>query len=364
MKNRRCPRCQKHFAAPARYCTVDGTPLVEVSFAAPPTPPPAPAIRISAARPRLSDADRPQAAAAEAARFRSLSGTVLDERYEIGQKIGEGGMSWVYRAVERETGADLAIKVLPPRLTRDRDSAERLRREAEIATRFNHPNVCPILRLGEAADGVLYLVMPFLPGETLGDYEGRVRDVDVSEGVRILVQVCQGLQHAHDLGIIHRDLKPENVMLVPEGAAGDPPRAVVMDFGLAKERRAGPEVVQLTQTGIVLGTPEFMSPEQIRGRALDGRSDVYALGVLAFELFTGELPFTGKNAQEMMVARLRGLPRALRSVRPGLPGRLETVIERALALAADDRYQSMTELAAAFEGVLQAGVLARLFRRG
>ena len=223
--------------------------------------------------------------------------------------------------------------------------------------------MCPILRLGEAADGVLYLVMPFLPGETLGDYEGRVRDVEVTEGVRILVQVCQGLQHAHDLGIIHRDLKPENVMLVPEGAAGDPPRAVVMDFGLAKERRAGPEVVQLTQTGIVLGTPEFMSPEQIRGRALDGRSDVYALGVLAFELFTGELPFTGKNAQEMMVARLRGLPRPLRSVRPGLPGRLEAVIERALALAADDRYQSMNELAAAFEGVLQSGVLARLFRR-
>jgi serine/threonine protein kinase len=136
-----------------------------------------------------------------------------------------------------------------------------------------------------------------------------------------------------------------------------------MDFGLAKERRADPQVVQLTQTGIVLGTPEFMSPEQIRGRALDGRSDVYALGVLAFELFTGELPFTGKNAQEMMVARLRGMPRSLRSVRPALPGRLESVISRALALAADDRYQSMTELAAAFESVLQAGVLARFFRR-
>jgi serine/threonine protein kinase len=363
LKNRRCPRCQKHFAAPARYCTVDGTPLVEVSFAAPPTPRAAPALRISAARPRLSDADRPEATAADAARFRSFSGTLLDDRYEIGQKIGEGGMSWVYQAVERGTGETLAIKVLPPRLTRDRDSAERLRREAEIATRFDHPNVCPILRLGETADGVLYLVMPFLPGETLGDYEGRVREIEVAEGIHILVQVCHGLQHAHDLGIIHRDLKPENVMLVPEGIAGETRRAVVMDFGLAKERRADPQVVQLTQTGIVLGTPAFMSPEQIRGRMLDGRSDVYALGVLAFELFTGELPFTGKNAQEMMVARLRGMPRSLRSVRPALPGRLESVISRALALAADDRYQSMTELAAAFESVLQAGVLARFFRR-
>src|SRR5690606_11366671 len=157
-------------------------------------------------------------------------GTVLDGRYEIGQKIGEGGMSWVYRAVERDTGRSLAIKVLPPRLVRDRDSADRLRREAEIATRLEHPNVCPILRLGETADGTLYLVMPFLAGETLGDYEGRVREVGVQEGIPILAQVCRGLQHAHDLGVIHRDLKPENVILVPDGVGGESWRAVVMDF--------------------------------------------------------------------------------------------------------------------------------------
>ena len=366
MKNRRCPRCQKHYASPARYCTDDGTPLVEVSFTADSAPPPRTAgtgLRISATRARLSDADRPAVGLADAERYSSLSGTVLDGRYEIGQKIGEGGMSWVYRAVEQDTGRSLAIKVLPPRLIRDRDSADRLRREAEIATRFEHPNVCPILRLGETADGTLYLVMPFLAGETLGDYEGRVREVGVQEGIPILAQVCRGLQHAHDLGVIHRDLKPENVMLVPDGIGGESWRAVVMDFGLAKERKAGPEVARLTQTGIVLGTPEFMSPEQIRGRVLDGRSDVYAMGILAFELFTGELPFTGKNAQEMMVARLRGLPRLLRSVRPGLPGRLEATINRALALAPDDRYQSMEELAVAFESVLRVSVLARLFGR-
>ena len=276
-------------------------------------------------------------------------------------------MSWVYQAEDTQSGRTVAIKLLPPRLARDRSAVERLRREAEIADRFEHPNVCPILAFGYTGDGALYLVMPFLKGETLSDYELRTRAVSVADGVRILSQVCRGLQHAHDLGVIHRDLKPENVMLVPESRGGlqaaPASRAVVMDFGLAKQRRAGAEVVKLTQTGIVLGTPEFMSPEQIRGRPLDGRSDIYAVGVLAFELFTGELPFTGKNAQETMMARLRGLPRRLRDLRPDLPARLESVIARALALAPEERYQSMNEFADALDRLAAGGPISRLFRR-
>jgi serine/threonine-protein kinase len=136
-----------------------------------------------------------------------------------------------------------------------------------------------------------------------------------------------------------------------------------MDFGLAKERRAGPEVVKLTATGIVLGTPEFMSPEQIRGKPLDGRSDIYALAILAFELFTGQLPFTGKTSQETMIARLRGSPTPLREVKPDLPAKLEAVITKALAVNAADRYNSMEELAYAFEASLSTGVLGKLFRR-
>jgi serine/threonine-protein kinase len=214
--------------------------------------------------------------------------------------------------------------------------------------------------------------MPFLQGDPLNDHETRRGPYPLEEGVALLVQICHGLQHAHDLGIVHRDLKPENIMLVPEPAAADGEReragtpgfrAVVMDFGLAKERFAGPEVQKLTQTGIVLGTPEFMSPEQIRGRPLDGRSDLYALAVLAFELFTGQLPFAGKTAQDMMLARLRGQPASLRNLRPDLPSRLETVLNKALALQPDDRYGSMEELAHALEGVASPGLFARLFRR-
>jgi serine/threonine-protein kinase len=216
----------------------------------------------------------------------TLSGKTLDRRYRVGKRLGEGGMSYVYRAEELESGRQVAVKILLPRLSRDPASVERLRREATIAMRLDHPHVCPILRLGETAEKLIYLVMPFLEGEPLSEHETRRGPFPVSEGVPLLVQMCHGLQHAHELQIIHRDLKPENVMLVPVRPGGtDEYRAVVMDFGLAKERRAGPEVAKLTATGIVLGTPEFMSPEQIRGKPLDGRSDVYALGVLAFELF-------------------------------------------------------------------------------
>ena len=293
----------------------------------------------------------------------SLTGQVLDQRYQINRKLGEGGMSYVYQAQEIATGQQVAVKILIPRLSRDPASVERLRREATIATRLNHPNVCPILRLGETSDRLIYLVMPYLEGEPLSEHEARRGPFPVAEGIPLLVQVCQGLGHAHELQIIHRDLKPENVMLVPDPTAPTGYRAVVMDFGLAKERRAGPDVVKLTATGIVLGTPEFMSPEQIRGKPLDGRSDVYALAILAFELFTGQLPFTGKSAQETMIARLRGAPLPLRAVQPDLPAKLEAVISKALAVNPADRYGSMAELSHAFEASTSTGVLGRLFRR-
>jgi serine/threonine protein kinase len=353
LSNRRCPRCQSTYDAPARFCVKDGSLLVE---AAPRTD----------GRPagRAPDDDDPAARSTDqSARLGSLTGQTLDQRYEINRKLGEGGMSYVYRAQEIGTGRSVAVKILIPRLSRDPASVERLRREATIATRLNHPNVCPILRLGETSDGLLYLVMPYLEGEPLSEHETRRGQFPLAEGIPLLVQVCHGLGHAHELQIIHRDLKPENVMLVPDTTAPTGFRAVVMDFGLAKERRAGPDVVKLTATGIVLGTPEFMSPEQIRGKPLDGRSDVYALAILAFELFTGQLPFSGKSAQETMIARLRGAPLPLRAVRGDLPPKLEAVISRALAVNPAERYASMAELAHAFETSTSTGMLGRLFRK-
>jgi serine/threonine-protein kinase len=298
-----------------------------------------------------------------AQRYSTLSNQVLEHRYQVTRKIGEGGMSYVYQAQELDSGRTVAVKILIPRLSRDPASVERLKREAHMAMRLSHPNVCPVLRYGQTADGMLYLVMPFLAGDPLNDHETRRGPYPADEGVELLVQICAGLQHAHDLGIVHRDLKPENIMLVPQPAEAAKYRAVVMDFGLAKERHAGADVQKLTQTGIVLGTPEFMSPEQIRGKPLDGRSDQYALGVLAFEMFSGQLPFAGKTSQETMLARLRGQPTPLKTLRPDLPSRLDAAVMKSLSMQADDRFGSMEELGHALRHSLSTGVFARLFGR-
>ncbi len=352
MSNRRCPRCHTHYSPPARFCPRDGTPLVEVA--------PAPDGGANTAKVRAIE----RAAEPADPLYTSLTGQKLGDHYLVDRRLGEGGMSYVYLARELSSGRQVALKVLSPRLSRDPGSVERLRREAAIAMRLTHPNVCPILGFGETLHALIYLVMPYLPGEPLSEHEIRRGPMPVSEGIPLLLQMCRGLEHAHALRIVHRDLKPENVMLVPDRAAPGGTRAVVMDFGLAKERRAEPEVVKLTQTGIVLGTPEFMSPEQIRGKPLDGRSDIYALGVLAFEMFTGRLPFAGKTPQEMMLARLKGEPLRLRSVRSDLPAKLEDIIGRALAAEPAERPKSMGELGAAFASVSgPTGVFGRLFGR-
>jgi serine/threonine-protein kinase len=358
MSERRCPKCGSVYDNTARFCPKDGTMLVEVQRR--PAPPPAttapPAgpvsstgVRTPRSNPRGPGLDRAS----------TLSNQILDSRYAVEKKLGEGGMSYVYLAREINSGATVAIKVLSPKLASDKSSVERLRREAGLAMRLEHPNVCKILRLGESEDGLIYLVMPYLKGELLSDREVRNGPMDVRIGIALLQEICAGLHHAHELQIIHRDLKPENIMLVADDDGRD--HAVVMDFGLAKERRADPAIQKLTATGIILGTPEFMSPEQIRGKPLDARSDIYALGIVAFEMFTGKLPFQGRNAQEMMIARLRGTATPVRQVRPDLPVPLEKALIKALATNPDDRYSTTLEFAAALTSDGGSGVLGKLF---
>ncbi len=277
-------------------------------------------------------------------------GQVLVDRFEVVQRVGEGGMAIVYQARERDTGAVCALKVLAPQLADDEKAVERLRREAQLAMQLDHPNVCPILFVGETVEGFLFLVMPFLKGQSLAEALDTRGAFDLSTGVPLLVDVAHGLAHAHRVHILHRDLKPENVMLVaaPERPTGE--RGVVMDFGLAKYMAATAELQKLTATGIVLGTPEFMSPEQVRGETLDERSDLFALGVLAFELFTGELPFQGRTPQDQMIARLTKAPRDIRSIKPAFPPALDAVIRTTLATDPADRYPSMAAFLTALEG--------------
>ncbi len=336
MNQRRCPKCHSLYTGDARFCPKDGSQLVDVA----PTPMPA-----SAGSTQIRQAVKPKASSADPAK--TLRDQILDQRYQVQRKLGEGGMSFVYEAKDISSGEMVAVKIMTPKLAQDKTAAERLRREAGLAMRLDHPNICRILRLGETEDGLIYLVMPLLKGELLSDKEVREGPISVEVGVPIMKEVCDALDFAHKQQIVHRDLKPENIFICP--AEGGGITAVVTDFGLAKERRAEPGMAKLTATGIILGTPEFMSPEQIRGKTLDGRSDIYALGLVAFEMFTGKLPFEGKTAQDMMIARLRGQPLPLRKARADLEftPQFEKALMRAIESDPAARYQTAAEFGAA-----------------
>jgi serine/threonine protein kinase len=332
VSQKKCPRCGTLYAPDAKFCPKDGTPLVAVIES--------PAV--SSGSTQIRQAIKPPPSANDPAK--TLRNQMLDQRYQVVKKLGEGGMSFVYEAKDISTGESIAIKIMTPKLAQDRTAVERLRREAGLAMRLDHPNICRILRFGETADGLIYLVMPLLKGELLSDKEVRDGPMPIPEGVPLMRQICDALGFAHEQGIVHRDLKPENIFLVP-GPDGKP-MSMVTDFGLAKEKKVEPGMAKLTATGIILGTPEFMSPEQIRGKPLDGRSDIYALGLVAYELFSGRLPFEGRNAQDMMIARLRGVPLPLRKARADLTftPEFEKALMKAIEVEPNDRYQNAREL--------------------
>jgi eukaryotic-like serine/threonine-protein kinase len=356
----RCPACGTTYADDTVFCPRDGMRLV----------PPLTRDRGAAIEQGSGDSGSgaPRAGSAPL-EPPGLVGSVLDERYKVEIKIGEGGMSFVYLARDISTGERFAIKLLSATLAQDAKAMERLRREATFGMRLVHPNICHIIRLGETTDGLVYVVMPYVEGELLSDRTGRTGEIPLPLTVSLVRDIAAGLQVAHEQGIVHRDLKPENVMVCRRQDGSE--YAVVMDFGLAKERRAGAELQKLTGTGIILGTPEFMSPEQLRGRPLDGRSDVYSLALITCEMLTGKLPFLGTTQQEIMMARLRGAPVPLRELRPELefPEAVQSVIDKALHRSPDDRYASAPEFAAALAAAEAAGprrsegLLSRLFRR-
>jgi serine/threonine-protein kinase len=277
-------------------------------------------------------------------------------------------MSFVYLARDISSKESYAIKVLSAALSRDKNAMARLKREASVGMRLAHANICHIIRLGETQDGLVYVVMPYVKGEILSDRNNRKGTLPLDEVARFVTDIATGLQVAHELKIVHRDLKPENVMISPNADGTE--RAVVMDFGLAKERRADAELQKLTATGIILGTPEFMSPEQLRGKPLDGRTDVYALALMTFEMLTAKLPFEGRTQQELMIARLRSEPTPLREARPdlALPEAVERVLLEGMSRDADARHASAPEFAAALVQAASgpagdAGVMSRLFKR-
>jgi len=274
-----------------------------------------------------------------------LVGQVIAERYHITKKLGEGGMGQVYLAEHVKMGRRCAIKIMTPGAMGDPDAISRFNREAANASRISHPNVCAIYDFGETPDGLIYLAMEFIEGKSLTDLLQEAGTLPLARSATMIQQCAEALQVAHDLGIVHRDLKPDNIMVTTSRGKDT---VKVVDFGIAKAM-AGKEggSQKVTKTGFVVGTPEYMSPEQLAGDPVDGRSDLYSLGLVFYRMLTGASPFPADSQQETMIKRLTDDPLPLSVARPDVrfPPEVQKVLDRALARGPAERYPSAQDFA-------------------
>ncbi len=287
-----CPQCKLKYPTDKTTCFVDGAVLVEIQD------------------PRI--------------------GTTVAGRYVLEDVIGEGGMATVYRAKHRVSDRHVAIKIMNPALAKNSVIQERFRREAKAAQKIAHPNIIEILEQGETGDGSLYLVMELLEGETLADVIEHGK-VPVERTLRILIQVARALARAHDLEVIHRDLKPENIFLarMPDGSEV----VKLLDFGIARSMQD----VRLTGSGEVFGTPQYMAPERITSTEAGPAADLYALGIMAFEMFVGRLPFQAHDVATWFLKHMKEAPPSMRQFDPSLPEELDELVHELLAKDPSDR---------------------------
>jgi serine/threonine-protein kinase len=270
-------------------------------------------------------------------------GKILADRYRILRTLGEGGMGRVYLAEHVRMGRLSAVKVMSPALAPTPDAISRFNREAANASRINHPNVAAIYDFGETEDGTLYLAMEYVEGRTL---TAVLRDGGPLLPVRaaeLAGQIADGLHAAHHLGIVHRDLKPDNILVATRHDGSE--QVKIVDFGIAKTTQAGDQTV--TSLGVAIGTPEYMSPEQIAGESLDARTDLYSLGLVLFNMLTGVLPHPALTSKQSLVQRLTAKPLTLSEVKPNVPWppRVQKALDRALAPEPDDRYGNVLDFA-------------------
>lgn len=311
-----CPRCGTRYDAAAAFCQRDGVSL------------------------RLLEEE-----------VDARIGQVLLEQFRIEERIGQGGMGAVYRARQTTLDRDVAIKILHPDLAQNADAVRRFHREARISTALDHPNVVRVFLFGQLPDGSLYLVMELLRGRTLAELL-RTEALPVHRALHIATQVADGVGEAHGQGIVHRDVKPENVFLVTKGR--DPDFVKVLDFGIARVFR-GADQTSATQAGLVFGTARYISPEGAAGERTDARSDVYSLGVLAYQLLTGETPFDGASPVTMLMAHIHDSPPHVHTRRGGrhVPDAVADVVMRALSKNPEARYEDASEFGETLRGAAQ-----------
>jgi predicted Ser/Thr protein kinase len=283
--------------------------------------------------------------------------------YQVESLLGKGGMGVVYRAKDTRLGRAVALKVLPPEFMRDAERKARFLQEARTASAVNHPAIAQIYDVDEGPHG-LFLAMEFVEGRTVKALI-QAGELDVIGALEIAHQVAGGLQKAHDAGIVHRDIKPENIMVTPDG------HAKILDFGLAKlleppsSDGSGPSMMETlaqTQAGFVLGTLRYMSPEQARGQAIDHRSDIFSLGVVIYEMVTGQLPFSGNTPLDTLHAIAFEETQPVTAIRPNLSPSLQRIVSKCLRKQAQDRYADAKDLANDIRTVqreIESGITSR-----
>jgi serine/threonine protein kinase len=272
----------------------------------------------------------------------SVVGEVVADRYELEELVGTGGMSSVFKARDRLLERPVALKILHEHYVRDADYVERFRREARAVAQLAHPNIVTVIDRGEEG-GRQFIVFEYVEGENLKQVVTRTGPLPVREAVDLALQIARALGYAHHRGIVHRDVKPQNVILNEDG------RAKVTDFGIARSL----DVDGFTQTGTVLGTSDYIAPEQAQGQPVDEKTDVYSLGVVLYELLTGDLPFRGEGFVAVAMQHVNEPPPNVLDRRGDVPPRLALAIERAMAKRPEDRYASMDELVADLETSLR-----------
>lgn len=366
-----CPACKTVYPSYAQFCPADASQLVAAAVAAEKPAVPASALadldavvgtasKASSSRPTTSsnNTDRTRDVSRELLQENpdtevgfGESGSFLQENQVIGKTIagkykvegllGEGGMAQVFRAIHLGLDRPVVIKLMHSSMPSMDTAMKRFEQECKVTAKLDHPNVVSVFDVGTLEGRRPYLVMEFIQGESLRDYLDRETSMSIADAARVMMQVCSGLAEAHAQGIVHRDLKPENIML--RERPDRPDWVKIVDFGIAHLKQGGQ---RLTRTGIAIGTVDYMSPEYLSDKPIDHRSDIYALGVILYELIAGRCPFMAETPEAVMAKHLWGTPMPLSHFRPDLPAgcMFDQLAEKSLQKEPDDRFQSVNDM--------------------